>query len=1000
MSFQMVLAKDLSAKVEEGAGNVIPVGLISRLLGQNHDPMYLASQLDGLITLFEALNRSLNKKGSGEYSDSMFLAMAELGFILNDEQHARFETDMKEMAQKIGPNFLAFYELMSFGATSDEADDDENDDDDTKSFEQAYRRLIKETLKNYSVAELSSVMKNTLSHLKTLRKFETLSFAQARTQQMVDHLQLPTHLAPVVEGIISVSSLGLVHPLRAHDLGYQLSGVFMPAQGSAEDRMQGLSELRMFNEWLPKIDPDLIEETLSSKGWLMARGFFHSYESWPTRLLGFTAGRGAWGTIVGASVRADFKEELIKNALDVKTPLSSLSPIMNKVEDFAFLGRDLQLLQSIFNADRPMRVLIVGNKGSGRRALVSTVSNLAQKQTYCIKHLGQNGSLGPFYAISNGQACGLLVQGNVLVVEKFPSVDERDIGGVCSHMVSMTRNLHEMWLCNNMDEVPQRFVEFFDLVIQMPVMPIRQREGLASRLLGPDLAEKVAQATTLPGEILDMAEWSDRMGVKDWNALSASLLGVQRARLSKSNHENGDLPLQLYPPSSIEHGFEAVIGEEDNIRKAKELSEALKSPLAYEKMGVKPPKGLLLLGPPGTGKTHLARAVAKDAGVNLLLASAAGMAQKPESIHAVFNEARKQSPCILFIDEIDAVGTTAGQNADPGRQSILNRLLTELDGFEALDGVLVIGATHRGELLDAALSRSGRLGHSIMFKLPEKKERVLLWKHYTKHMSCSDQIDWDRVAKISTGVTPADIQMAANNAGLHALRHHQDKIETKNILASVEDLLWGEYRDNLPMDKDELYRTCVHEAGHAMVSFLHSLDMDRVCVRPRGDALGFVRLSPQEGRYGLLQGDIIARIGMAFAGGLAEKAVFSSHGTGVSSDLSHVRALAFNAVRVCGMHPSLPQGVNSNPFAPPPSEDLVKKAEQAEFEIIEGSRASTDAFLEKNKSVLIELAKWLYQEREIEGFEVERFLKNKLENIQAPFPKTATLLEAASSSLK
>ena len=1002
MSSSLIAGHALAQHIKDNGGYTLPVGLLSRLLGQSHEQPYLASQLDGLILLFEALSRTLARKGSGEYSDSMFTSLAELGLVLDSQTHQSFEKDMMEMAKKIGPNFLAFYELMAFETENTlSVDDDDESDDDTKSLEQAYRRLTKETLKTWSVVDLMSVIKNTVSHLRTLRAEQTgQPFSIMRTQQLVDILKLPLKFQPLMEGMLAVSTVSLLHPLRAYDLSYQLSGVFMPVSGSDSDqRLSRMYETRVFLDLFPKIETNVIEELTSSpKGWMMARGFFPHHETWTQRLLAYAQANTTWMTIVSTPLSEDLQEALVNRGLDVRNPLSPLSPVMNKVEDFAFLGRDLQLLQSVFNADRPMRVLVAGSKGSGRRAMISTVSQASQKEVYCVKGLNHyNGPLASFYSLAQAQTSGILLEGNVLVVEKFPTVDDRDISTACLHMSTMPRHLHEMWLCNDMEEVPQRMLEFFDLVIQMPIMPIRQREGLAKKLLGEDLAEKAAQSTTLPGEILDMAEWATRMGVHDWNALSASLLGVQRARLSKSNNQNGDLPLQLYPPNSIDHGFEAVIGEEDNIRKAKELSEALKSPLAYEKMGVKPPKGLLLLGPPGTGKTHLARAVAKDAGVNLLLASASGMAQKPECIQAVFNEARKQSPCILFIDEIDAVGTTAGQNADPNRQTILNRLLTELDGFEALDGVLVIGATHRGELLDAAITRSGRLGHSISFKHPERAERVLLWKHYTKHMALASIIDWERVAKVSTGMTPADIQMAANNAGLHALRHHQDTITTKNLLACVEDLLWGEYRDNLPMEKDELYRTCVHEAGHAMVSFFHHLDMDRVCVRPRGEALGFVRLSPQEGRYGLLQGDMMARISMALSGGLAEQTVFSSHGTGVSSDLSQARMLAVKAVRVCGMHPSLPTGVECNPFAPPPSEALIKQAEKAEEEIIESCRKIATKFLEENKIVLVEFADWLHKEREIEGCEVENFLKKKLSHVSPPFPRNATLLQAASS---
>jgi cell division protease FtsH len=599
--------------------------------------------------------------------------------------------------------------------------------------------------------------------------------------------------------------------------------------------------------------------------------------------------------------------------------------------------------------------------------------------------------------LSQAQISGYMVQGGLLVLDEVMMPDEKETTHIVGPMRDMKRSLHEAWLVNSLENVPESVTSLFDLVVHIPTMPLADRIVMARRLMGDELCEKVAQAATLPGEIANMAHWAKRVGVNNWNALSGCLLGVQRARMAQRK-DAGQLPVQLYPPGTSKHGFEAVIGEDRNVARAKELSEALKRPDAYKKMGITPPKGLLLLGAPGTGKTHLARAMAREAGVNLLLADAAALAETPDAIHAVFNEARKQAPCILFIDEIDAIAAATEKRApDPKRQSILNRLLTELDGFEALDGVLVIGATHRSDLLDDAVTRAGRLGHSIMFKLPEREQREALWKHYTRNMPVATEIDWHRVGRSSTGMSPADIAQGANEAGLRAVRDGCDQIQLRHLLSAIEEMLWGEYSDHMPIAQSERWRTSVHESGHAMLGWHHRIEIERACVRPQGQALGFVRWIPEEGRHSQRQGDLVAQLNMLFGGLAAETVILGSHGTGSSSDLMKVRMTVSAAIRGEGMHTQFPAGVYHIPGEPSPSLARSQQAEKVEDELIAGAHAQTLAWLTAHKEVLHKLAELLMEKRELDGNEIQVFLDKALgEGARAPQEQAhLTLAQAA-----
>lgn len=979
---------------------VLPVGLLSLVSTQSHLPDFLSSSLAGIDHILGAMIERL-KNPHGIQMDDLANSVCGIGLILDQAQSEKLEEEIRAYAESTGDHFSAFYQALSPDRIpSDRSHHMEN-------FLSVYSHILYKVIHEWNIARILTALIHTREQLGRVSANLPQPHSITRAADVASKLGMPGRMEVACRRLIEITLIGNL--IRENDATRHENGMARAVEKFLSSNIYADHETHVSTSlWRNTLiaiiaGRDLVHadvhDALSNKGWLSERGFFGAYSTYLDLERAVKAEDMPWSIICRTPLNENFQSNLFDTTFhpdSAKAP--ELLEFMPSTAHFSHLGRDIDLLRSLLHSKTPMRVLIVGPDGSGRRALLHAAIEEAKGTKLKLQDNARGLNMVPF--LSQAQISGSMLPGGVLEVDQGCVPDEKDAAPQVNSMRLMKRSLHEAWVVNNLEQLPESFVSLFDLVVTIPTMPLNDRIAMARRLMGDEICEKVAQAATLPGEIASMANWAKRVGVNDWNALSGCLLGIQRARMAKRK-DTGDLPMQLYPPGSTQHGFESVIGEDKNVKRAKELSEALRAPERYKKMGISPPKGLLLLGPPGTGKTHLARAMAREAGVNMLLADSAALAQNPESIHTVFNEARKQAPCILFMDEIDAIASSPGRESpDPKRQSILNRLLTELDGFEALDGVLVIGATHRADLLDAAVTRAGRLGHSIVFKRPERDQREALWKHYTRNMQISESVDWYRVGRSSTGMSPADISQGANEAGLRAVREGMDKIETRHILDAIEEMLWGEYQDQMPILENERKRTAIHESGHAMLSWHHRLEIDRACVRPQGGALGFVRLLPEEGRYSQLQGDLAGKLNMLFGGLAAETVLMGSHGTGSGSDLFKIRATVANAVRGEGMHERFPAGVSCTPFEAPPSLAKSREAEKMEDELIASAYRQTISWLKKHSQHLESLSDMLLEKRELDGEEIQAFLDERIgEDGKAARDRLhLTLLQAARMS--
>jgi cell division protease FtsH len=364
-------------------------------------------------------------------------------------------------------------------------------------------------------------------------------------------------------------------------------------------------------------------------------------------------------------------------------------------------------------------------------------------------------------------------------------------------------------------------------------------------------------------------------------------------------------------PDTVRVTFDDVAGIDEVKGEISEVVDYLKDPTKYQRLGARAPKGVLLAGAPGTGKTLLARATAGEAKVPFFSASASEFIEMIVGVGAsrvrdLFAEARKVAPSIVFIDEIDTIGRTrAGGLAAGGhdeREQTLNQILTEMDGFSGQEGVVVLAATNRPDVLDPALLRPGRFDRQILVHPPDHKGRVAILKVHTRRIPLASDVRYDELAAATPGMTGADLANLVNEAALHAARQGQDVVEQHDLTEALEKVQLGAAR-NVVISEVERRRTAYHEAGHALLSMLlpGADPVRKVSIIPRGRALGVTVSTPDTDRYGYDVNYLRGRITVALGGMAAEREVFDIVTTGAEQDLETATRIALSMAGRWGM---------------------------------------------------------------------------------------------------
>ena len=435
--------------------------------------------------------------------------------------------------------------------------------------------------------------------------------------------------------------------------------------------------------------------------------------------------------------------------------------------------------------------------------------------------------------------------------------------------------------------------------------------------------------------------------------------------------------------------FKDVAGLEEAKVEIMEIVDFLKNAPKYRELGAKIPKGALLVGPPGTGKTLLAKAVAGEANVPFLSISGSDFVEMFVGVGAsrvrdLFDQAKKKAPCIVFIDEIDAIGRARGRNAgfsgNDERENTLNQLLTEMDGFQTNAGVIVLAATNRADILDKALMRAGRFDRQIEVGLPEVHERKEIFEVHLRKLKLDKNLDREFLAKQTPGFSGADIANVCNEAALIAARHNKDCVGREDFLAAVDRIIGGLERKNKVITPQEKKTIAYHEAGHATVSWMleHANPLIKVTIIPRGKALGAAWYLPEE-RQITTREQMMQELASLLAGRIAEEKFFGHLSTGALNDLERVTKQCYAMVAYYGMSDEVGSmsyydstGQGDMAFTKPYSERTAQQIDDEVRALIAKARAMAEQVIDENREGLIELAELLLEREVVFTEDVER----------------------------
>jgi len=440
--------------------------------------------------------------------------------------------------------------------------------------------------------------------------------------------------------------------------------------------------------------------------------------------------------------------------------------------------------------------------------------------------------------------------------------------------------------------------------------------------------------------------------------------------------------------------FNDVAGYSGVKQEISEVVDFLKSPGRFREIGARIPKGVLLVGPPGTGKTLLARAVAGEAGVPFLSVSGSDFMEMFVGVGAsrvrdLFQTARKQAPAIIFVDEIDSIGRKRGAGLGGGhdeREQTLNQMLNEMDGFDPSEGVVMMAATNRPDILDPALLRPGRFDRQIVVPLPDLEERRPILEVHCRDKRIGPDVDLHVVARGTPGMSGADLANLVNEAALHAVRRGSQLVEMKDFDAARDRVLMGQQRESLVLSDAERERVAYHESGHAVLAYVlpHADPLLKVSIIPTGMALGVTQQLPLEERHiykrEYIEDSLVVRMG----GRVAELLVYGDLSTGASDDLQRNTELARKMVREWGMSDRVgpmawgAQGMvflgedlmHSRDY----SEDMSRVVDEEVSQILRDQEARARKVLEEHRSGLIAVAKAVLERETIDGREVARLV--------------------------
>ena len=520
--------------------------------------------------------------------------------------------------------------------------------------------------------------------------------------------------------------------------------------------------------------------------------------------------------------------------------------------------------------------------------------------------------------------------------------------------------------------------------------------------------------TGLPnGNVMALAEQLDSMGVKVnqvivednsgiilvlyYIVMFALIFGVMRTLTKRMSGEGmmgsfGKSKAKVYMEKQTGVTFRDVAGQDEAKESLQEIIDFLHNPQKYTEIGAKLPKGALLVGSPGTGKTLLAKAVAGEANVPFFSISGSDFVELfvgmgASRVRDLFQQAAKVAPCIIFIDEIDAVGRTRdsryGGNSE--QEQTLNQLLSEIDGFDSTKGIVCLAATNRPEILDKALLRPGRFDRRIIVDKPNLQGRLDTLKVHTRKIKLAEDVDLKKLAQATAGAVGADLANLVNEAALRAVRHGRQAVNQEDLLISFETVIAGTEKKNTVLTDTEKRLVAYHEVGHALVAALekHSVPVSKITIVPHTNgALGFTMQMPEEEKFLSTADELMTELKTLVGGRAAEQVVFHVQTTGAANDIQRATALAKSMIAQYGMSEALglmAPAANAHQYLDSQSyldcsESTAAKIDQEVQKLLAQALDSTTKLLTENRTLLDEISEYLLAKETISGDELMAYV--------------------------
>ena len=449
---------------------------------------------------------------------------------------------------------------------------------------------------------------------------------------------------------------------------------------------------------------------------------------------------------------------------------------------------------------------------------------------------------------------------------------------------------------------------------------------------------------------------------------------------------------KVYVKSADGIKFDDVAGEEEAKENLAEIVEYLHDPAKYKEIGANMPKGVLLVGPPGTGKTMLAKAVAGEANVPFFSMSGSEFVEMfvgmgASKVRDLFRQAKEKAPCIVFIDEIDAIGKKRQGNmsGNDEREQTLNQLLTEMDGFEGNNGVIILAATNQPDSLDPALTRPGRFDRRVPVELPDLKGREEILKVHAKKIRLAEEVDFNKIARMASGASGAELANIVNEAALRAVRNGRKFVTQSDLEESIEVVIAGYQKKNAILTDHEKHIVAYHEIGHALVAAMqtHSAPVQKITIVPRtSGALGYTMQVEEGNHYLMSKEELENKIATLTGGRAAEKLVFDSITTGASNDIEQATKLARAMITRYGMSDEFDmvalETVTNQYLGGDTSlacsADTQREIDREVVELVKKQHEKAEKILSDNREKLDELAKYLYEKETITGEEFMNIL--------------------------